>query len=212
MERQTNTDRRAQSARNGDDDNRKDKSRTGTQTGEPATKNRQATSSAAQPGGSSNADSDLAHTASAAARETYRAVAAEVSELASNVGEEMTHAAEHQKERGADVMLSFARAITTAAAEMQGQSPIVARQFKSAADGVGRLSDDLRDRSVHELVGIASGYARRQPAVFFAGAVAAGFALSRFLKSSPETASPSQSAPVATGPRRASSAVAQGRT
>jgi hypothetical protein len=212
MERQTNPDRRAQSARDGHDDNRKGNGRIGTQSGKPAARNRQEASPGVQSGGLSN-DSDLAHAASVAARETYRAVTAEASELAANIGEEVTHAAEHQKERGADIMIGFARAITTAADEIQGQSPIVARQFKSAADGVGRLSDDLRDRSIHELVGIASGYARRQPAVFFAGAVAAGFALTRFLKSSPEAASSSQSTQAdSAGPRHASAAGAQGRT
>jgi hypothetical protein len=34
------------------------------------------------------------------------------------------------------------------------------------------------------MLGNVSDFARRQPAVFFAGAIAAGFALSRFAKSS----------------------------
>lgn len=126
---------------------------------------------------------DLAHVAKSAARDTYGAVTAEAAELASNVGHELTHAAERQKQRGADVMVGFAKAITSAADEMAKESPLVAQQFRGAARSVGRLSDDLRDRSVRELIDIASGYARQQPAAFFVGAVAAGFALTRFLKS-----------------------------
>lgn len=128
-------------------------------------------------------DDDLAHTAKSAVRDTYDAVTAEAAELASNVGDELTNAAERQKQRGADVMVGFAKAITTAADEMAQESPIVAQQFRGAAQSVGRLSDDLRDRSVRELIDIASGYARQQPAAFFVAAVAAGFALTRFLKS-----------------------------
>ena len=146
-----------------------------------AAADRQMTVSSGKPDGHS--DDDLAHVAKSAAKDTYDAVTAEATELASNVGDELTHAVERQKQRGVDVMVGFARAITTAADEMAQESPIVAKQFRGAARSVGRLSDDLRDRSVRELIEIASGYARQQPAAFFVGAMAAGFALTRFMKS-----------------------------
>jgi hypothetical protein len=44
----------------------------------------------------------------------------------------------------------------------------------------------LRQRSVRELVDETNDFARREPALFFAGAIVAGIALSRFLRSSEE--------------------------
>jgi hypothetical protein len=60
----------------------------------------------------------------------------------------------------------------------------VARHIREAAKSVEGLSNNLRNRSVDELMHAASDLARSRPGVFIAGAVAAGFALSRFLKSS----------------------------
>jgi hypothetical protein len=42
----------------------------------------------------------------------------------------------------------------------------------------------LKERSVDDMLASVADFARRQPALFFAGAVATGFALSRFSKSS----------------------------
>jgi hypothetical protein len=53
----------------------------------------------------------------------------------------------------------------------------LARRLETAASAI-------RERSVDDLINSASDLARKQPAVFFAGAVLTGFALSRFLKSS----------------------------
>lgn len=135
----------------------------------------------------------IAEIAAEAVRETAKAVAAQASELVDNVGEEVMHAAADQKDRGAEIMLGFARAISSAADEIREQSPVVARQFKRAANGVGRLSEGVRDKSVRQLVDVASGYARNQPVAFFAGAVLAGFAFSRFLKSGSPRAGMSRS-------------------
>ena len=81
-------------------------------------------------------------------------------------------------------MRAFAGAVQHAADELDQESPAVARQFRTAAQKVEELSEGLRDRSVRELVSDVSDFARRQPLWFFGGAIMAGFALSRFLKSS----------------------------
>jgi hypothetical protein len=119
-----------------------------------------------------------------AAASTQRAVKEQASEFAADVGHELGHAAEEQKLRGVEAMQGFAHAIATAADELQGQSPTVARYVRDAAQHVEGLSNNLRGRSVTDLMHAASDLARAQPAVFIAGAVAAGFALTRFLKSS----------------------------
>ena len=124
-----------------------------------------------------------------AAKATYHAVSAQASELASNVANELETAGEDQKRRGAETMRTFAGAVEHAAAELDEQSPLVARQFRTAARKVEDLSESLRGRSVRDLVNDASDLARRQPLWFFGGALVAGFALSRFLKSSAGTPS-----------------------
>jgi hypothetical protein len=119
-----------------------------------------------------------------AAQSAQRAVKEQASELAADVGEELSHTAEEQKIRGVEAMQGFARAITTAAGELEGQSPMVARYVREAGQQVEVLSQNLRGRNITDLMGAASDLARAQPVVFIAGAIAAGFALSRFLKSS----------------------------
>jgi hypothetical protein len=119
-----------------------------------------------------------------AAQSAQRAVKEQASEFAADVGEELSHTAEEQKIRGVEAMQGFARAITTAAGELEGQSPLVARYVRDAGKQVEVLSRNLHGRSITDLMDAASDLARSQPVVFIAGAVAAGFALSRFLKSS----------------------------
>jgi len=135
-------------------------------------------------GKSREAASKIAEVAKEAARSTYDAVSAQASELASNVAGELETSAEDQKRRGAETMRAFAGAVQHAAGELDHASPVVARQFRTAAQKVEELSEGLRDRSVRDLVSDVSEFARRQPLWFFGGAIIAGFTLSRFLKSS----------------------------
>ena len=153
------------------------------------------------------AGSEIGEAATAAAKAAAGAVSAQASELISNVADELTTSAEQQKERGADTMRGFAKAIHMAADDLRQQSPQIARHFHGAAEGVEKLSDNIRDKSVRELFDTASSYARQQPTLFFAGAVVAGFALARFLKSTstravaqPATGAAPQGQPFAAGP------------
>lgn len=63
----------------------------------------------------------------------------------------------------------------------------IADYTQRAADGLSRLSRDLRDQDLGTLLNRVNDYARRQPGVFLGGAVAAGFLLSRFLRSSQDS-------------------------
>jgi hypothetical protein len=69
---------------------------------------------------------------------------------------------------------------------MQGESELAGRYAGKAAEGLERLSDDLRGADFDQLVARTENYARRNPAVFLGGAVAAGFLFARFIKSSRE--------------------------
>jgi len=119
-----------------------------------------------------------------AAKTASRAVKDQASDFATSVGHELSKTAEDQKARGVEAMQSFARAITCAAAELEGQSPRVAQSVRDAAKKVEGLSENISSRNVDDLMKAATELARSQPMLFIGGAVAAGFALSRFLKSS----------------------------
>ena len=92
--------------------------------------------------------------------------------------------AERQKKAGADQIGGVARAIHGAAHEIEQEMPHAAGFIHDAAAKLEGAADSLRDRSVDDLIRSLNKFARSQPAAFFGGAVLAGFALSRFLKSS----------------------------
>lgn len=91
--------------------------------------------------------------------------------------------AEQQKREGAERIKGFGRAVHGAADEIGKEIPQAADYVHSAADRLERAADDLRNRSIEDLVDGFTRFARQQPMAAFAGAVLAGFVLSRFLKS-----------------------------
>jgi hypothetical protein len=92
--------------------------------------------------------------------------------------------AEQQKAAGADQLGGVADAMKAAAGDLRDKIPLASEYIDEVAGRLGRVASDLRERSVDDMVGNVADFARKQPAFFFAGAVAAGFALSRFAKSS----------------------------
>jgi hypothetical protein len=92
--------------------------------------------------------------------------------------------AEQQKSAGADQISGVADAMGAAADELQGQMPLAAEYIDDVAGRLGTMASALRERSVDDMLANVADFARKQPALFFAGAIATGFALSRFAKSS----------------------------
>jgi hypothetical protein len=113
-----------------------------------------------------------------------RAVTEQASEFASDVGHELSRTAEEQKARGLAAIQCFVRAMTSAATELENQSPQVAEHVRDAAHKLIGLSEKIGQRDVTELAKAASELARSHPLMFIGGAVATGFAVSRFLISS----------------------------
>ncbi len=68
-----------------------------------------------------------------AANTANRAVKEQASQFASDVGHELSQTAENQKMRGVKAIQCFARAISSAAAELDNQSPQIARSVRDAA-------------------------------------------------------------------------------
>lgn len=101
--------------------------------------------------------------------------------LAQDVGSRIKDVAEAQKNAGAEKVLGVARAIRSAADNVEQESPEVARYVRSAASSIESFTRDFNDRSVDDLGQAVVDMARRSPGLFFAGSMLAGFALFRFL-------------------------------
>ena len=140
--------------------------------------------------GTDEATADLLNKTKETARATAKAFASQASHLAADIADELNQTADEQKDRGADAMRGFAKAVHGAANDLDEQSPTVARYIRKAAESVENLSDTVRSRNVNDLVVAAKDTARAHPTAFFVGAVAAGFALSRFFKSSARVEAP----------------------
>lgn len=115
-----------------------------------------------------------------------REVRHQAHEITATAVEQADQYAARQKEAGAEHVANLARAVNRAAGELEGTSPEPARYARQAASSVDSFSSRLRQRSVQELVADVDDFVRREPALFFAGAVMAGIVVSRFLLSSEE--------------------------
>jgi hypothetical protein len=92
--------------------------------------------------------------------------------------------AEAGKAQGAERIDRLGRAVHGAADQIGREIPQAADYVHSAADGLESAAAHLRNRSVEDLIGTFNRFARQQPLAAFAGAVLAGFVVSRFIKSS----------------------------
>lgn len=93
--------------------------------------------------------------------------------------------AEEQKARGAERIGNLAQAIHGAADEIAQEVPLAANYVHTAAEKLDNASKLLREKSVEDLMDMATDFAEERPYVFLGGAVAAGFVLMRLLRSSP---------------------------
>lgn len=93
--------------------------------------------------------------------------------------------AEEQKQRGANRIDEIARAVHSAAEELTREIPGAGTYIHAAADKLDQTSRMLREKSVEDLLETATEFAEERPFLFVGGAVAAGFLLTRLLRSSP---------------------------
>jgi hypothetical protein len=89
-----------------------------------------------------------------------------------------------QKNAGADRLGEVAGAVHGAARSLEAGMPQMASYVHDAAVRLEDAAKTLRQRNVDDLIDEVSRFARAQPVLFFGGAMLAGFALTRFLKSS----------------------------
>ncbi len=108
--------------------------------------------------------------------------------VASDAAASFKEAVETKKTAGADAIVGLARSAQDAADKFEGQAPQMAKMVKSAAEGVEKMSTDIRDRNVGELMDSVSDFAKRQPATFFGCGILAGVILSRIMRGADRSA------------------------
>lgn len=123
-----------------------------------------------------------------------RRVKSQAEELFDAAKERAKGIAVEQKDAAASQLGCVARGLRDAAKSMSKESEFAGRYADEAATRLAGLSDELRDADLDELVGRGESYARSNPAVFLGGAVAVGFLLARFFKSSAQRAAPRRGA------------------
>lgn len=111
-------------------------------------------------------------------REQGREIAGEVKEKAQTV-------LERQKSKASETLSEWSNALRRTADNLHEQHQETAGSFaEQAADRVAGVATALKERDLGDFVDQTENFARRQPRVFLGSALAAGFLLARFLKSS----------------------------
>ena len=96
---------------------------------------------------------------------------------------------ERQRDTAAQHTHTLGTVLKNAADEFdRQQQPFCSEQARKLADHTERFSQRMRDKDLHSLCRAAEDYGRREPAMFIGGAIAAGFLVTRFLRSSPDKA------------------------
>lgn len=110
---------------------------------------------------------------------------------------------EHYRDSAADQLDSLQEGARSAAAALEGNDSLgLSRYLTQAAECMGDFAEQVRHESAESLLQRGAQLARSNPALFLAGSVAVGFAISRFMRASdPHAGSPSVPEPGFTEPR-----------
>ena len=133
--------------------------------------------------------SDLAGTSGEKLKEQASELADAAKDVASQATDRLRETMSEQKGAGADYVGKLAETMRRAAREFDNDLPVAGKFIRQAASQVENVSDSIRTGELKDLVSNAQTFARRQPAAFLGLAALAGFAVVRFLKSSPATTS-----------------------
>lgn len=137
-----------------------------------------------------NAADAASNTVSAAVETTTKAArnaAAEVSSQVSSAASSVRDAAVEQIDNARDALGDSGDRLAETlrrASEQPAEGSMRARVLSAVAGGVSSAADTLHDRSVSDIAADVRDLARRNPAVFAAGAAVAGFMLARLLRAS----------------------------
>lgn len=130
------------------------------------------------------------HTASGASRsqdaqQAARRAEHHAREVVDQAKNQLQSVLSDQKQAAAGQLEGIVNALRTTAEQLRKQDQSSAATYvERAAVSLDRFCGTLRERDINSLAVQVQDLARRQPALFLGGAVAAGFMIARFLKSS----------------------------
>jgi hypothetical protein len=127
--------------------------------------------------------SDLADGMTRAAKDNVSQLGDAAADMGNSAKDKVESAVLQRKSIGADYIGSIAQALGRSAHEFDAELPQAAHFVRQASEQIQGVADTVRERDVRELVGEVQDFAKRQPTLFFGGAVVLGFAALRFLKS-----------------------------
>ncbi len=141
--------------------------------------------STASNNGSEQDHSDSDFDLGVAAAEAGEQIQDQVSGLTQQARQQVTGKLVAQKDRLVDTLDTVALLLHQAGEHADLQDKAMLSGYVDKASGqLGQWSETLREREVTQLLDDTVQFARRQPMLFFSGALAAGFAGARFLRSS----------------------------
>lgn len=128
---------------------------------------------------------DTKATSDSVAKEAAEEVRAKARQAAEEVKAQGKRQLDGYRETAADEIEKVAHSAEAAARELEGQDTLGLSGYVSdMAQGMVRLSDNLRGKSVDELFQDVNRLARDNPTLFIAGSIALGFGLTRFARAS----------------------------
>jgi ElaB/YqjD/DUF883 family membrane-anchored ribosome-binding protein len=133
---------------------------------------------------------DLIREVSAKASRRFEEIRAEAGQYAGKAGEAVRGAADTGKGKAADALHGIAEAVRSLAGKAADSETggAAADYAKRAADGMDKLSDVLKDKSLDDLGADVKDFVKEKPAIAIGVAAVLGFALARVLRSSGDDA------------------------
>lgn len=114
----------------------------------------------------------------------FEEIRSEAGHYAGKAGEAVREAADAGKGKAADLLHGIAETVRNLAGKAEGETAETAAGYaRRAADGMDRLSDALKDKSLDELGADIRAFVKEKPALAIGVAAVLGFALARVLKS-----------------------------
>ena len=154
-----------------------------------------------------DAASGLTSIAQGATDELRRSAAS----LARDGSEKLADALGKQLSTGAGFFEEASESLRAAAAELDDTLPPVAYALRTAAGRGDDIAEQIRTKSLGELLEAGSAYARQNPVVVFSAAAGLGLLLSRFAKSSGQGRRPQRQYAAQSGQARIQGSSSQSR-
>jgi hypothetical protein len=119
------------------------------------------------------------------AREKAGELKRQAEEVAHGMRDRARSIADQQKHAAAGRVEGIAHALRRASDDLREQGqPMIAEYSRYAAEGLESMAQSLDRRDMDDFVEGIESFARQRPVAFLGGAMVAGFALARFMKSS----------------------------